>query len=141
MRTAPQSGTGGATAMAIVGGLIVVGSALGIMWISDGFSGLSGSFSGFFSSTSNPVPTVALASPSASFTFVEGRSPGQLVTVEALKPEHVEVLRGLIVPREDEQLWRKVPWLTNLVDARKKAAADGKPILLWDMDGNPLGCT
>ena len=33
------------------------------------------------------------------------------------------------------------PWLTELWEARTQAAAKGKPILLWEMDGNPLGCT
>jgi hypothetical protein len=31
--------------------------------------------------------------------------------------------------------------LTSLWEARQKAAAAGKPILLWEMDGHPLGCT
>ena len=32
-------------------------------------------------------------------------------------------------------------WLTDLWQARKLAARQGKPILLWEMDGHPLGCT
>jgi hypothetical protein len=31
--------------------------------------------------------------------------------------------------------------MSSLWEARKRAAAEGKPILLWEMDGNPLGCT
>jgi hypothetical protein len=31
--------------------------------------------------------------------------------------------------------------MTSLWEARKKAAAEGKPILLWVGDGNPLGWT
>ena len=29
----------------------------------------------------------------------------------------------------------------SLWQARERAAAEGKPILLWEMDGHPLGCT
>jgi hypothetical protein len=31
--------------------------------------------------------------------------------------------------------------MSSLWEARRKAAAEGKPILLWEMDGHPLGCT
>lgn len=50
-------------------------------------------------------------------------------------------LRQLILPSDGEDLWCRIPWLTDLWQARKKAAAEGKPILLWEMDGHPLGCT
>lgn len=49
--------------------------------------------------------------------------------------------RSLIKPRPEEEKWMQVPWQSSLWEARKKAAAEGKPILLWEMDGNPLGCT
>src|SRR5262245_24414148 len=102
MRTTHQGGASGPALMAGLGGVIVLGSALGILWISGGFDSLSGLFSSLFPGTPVPGPAPALASPLSSFTFTEGRSPGQLVTVEQLRPEHVERLRGLIVPREEE---------------------------------------
>ena len=34
-----------------------------------------------------------------------------------------------------------LPWLTDLWEARKKAAAEGKPLLVWVGDGHPLGWT
>ncbi|HET6574901.1 MAG TPA: hypothetical protein VFG68_14945 [Fimbriiglobus sp.] len=43
-------------------------------------------------------------------------------------------------PAAGEDAYARVPWLTSLWEARKKAAAEGKPILLWEMDGHPLGC-
>ena len=53
--------------------------------------------------------------------------------------ETAAVLRT-VRPAEGEVLYAQVPWLTSLWEARKKAAAEGKPILLWEMDGHPLGC-
>ena len=50
-------------------------------------------------------------------------------------------LHALIKPQAAEEAWSKVPWMTSLWEARQKAAAAGKPILLWEMDGHPLGCT
>lgn len=45
-----------------------------------------------------------------------------------------------IRPAATEDRYAAIPWLTSLWDARQKAAAVGKPILLWEMDGHPLGC-
>jgi hypothetical protein len=50
-------------------------------------------------------------------------------------------LHAVIKPQAAEEAWSKIPWMTSLWEARKKAAATGKPILLWEMDGHPLGCT
>jgi hypothetical protein len=51
-----------------------------------------------------------------------------------------EVLAS-IRPRPEEVRWQDVPWQTDLWEARRLAAAEGKPIFLWAMNGNPLGCT
>jgi hypothetical protein len=50
-------------------------------------------------------------------------------------------LHTLIKPKASEDAWARIPWMTSLWEAREKAAAQGKPILLWEMDGHPLGCT
>ena len=59
---------------------------------------------------------------------------------EPIQPQHLNKLLALIKPQSNEEKWTQIPWMTNLWEARKKAAAEGKPILLWEMDGNPLGC-
>ncbi len=55
--------------------------------------------------------------------------------------EQFDRLVQVIAPRPDEQKWLQIPWQTSLWEARRQAAAAGKPILLWEMDGHPLGCT
>lgn len=50
-------------------------------------------------------------------------------------------LHALAKPTEAESRWLEIPWSTDLWEARRQAAAEGKPILLWEMDGHPLGCT
>lgn len=57
-----------------------------------------------------------------------------------LSDEDVARLRKVIQPLDGEDPFATIPWETNLWDARVKAAAAGKPILLWEMDGHPLGC-
>lgn len=60
---------------------------------------------------------------------------------EPLKPQQLPKLIAAIKPKTEESKWLSIPWETSLWTARQKAAAEGKPILLWEMDGNPLGCT
>lgn len=55
-------------------------------------------------------------------------------------PEQFDKLQALIKPAGEEAKWEQIPWMASLWQARIKAAAAGKPILLWEMDGHPLGC-
>jgi hypothetical protein len=47
----------------------------------------------------------------------------------------------MILPSEGDSRWMKVSWqpASNLWAARQKAAAEGKPLFLWFMAGEPLG--
>lgn len=58
-----------------------------------------------------------------------------------LTPENFAEVQALIRPARGEDRWAQIPWRTSLWEARRTAAAEGKPILLWEMDGHPLGCT
>jgi hypothetical protein len=60
---------------------------------------------------------------------------------EPIAPERFDALRAVIRPQPSEETWLQIPWLTSLTEARRRAAELGKPILLWEMDGHPLGCT
>ena len=75
---------------------------------------------------------VLLALLATSFTTLRADPP--LTDAEA-----AAVLKT-VRPVAGEDAYAQVPWLTSLWEARKKAAAEGKPILLWEMDGHPLGC-
>jgi hypothetical protein len=43
--------------------------------------------------------------------------------------------------RPVHETWQDVPWRTDLGVARREAARTGRPLFLWAMNGNPLGCT
>ena len=59
---------------------------------------------------------------------------------DGLDVERIPALQALIKPKPDESRWEQIPWQVDLWDARRKAAREGKPIMLWEMDGNPMGC-
>lgn len=46
-----------------------------------------------------------------------------------------------VLPTPDEERWLRIPWQPNVMQARLDAQRAGKPMLLWVMDGNVLGCT
>lgn len=60
---------------------------------------------------------------------------------EPIRADQFEGLHALIKPGKGDDRWTTIPWITDLWQARKLAAEQGKPILLWEMDGHPLGCT
>jgi hypothetical protein len=45
-----------------------------------------------------------------------------------------------VLPHAEEMTWASIPWQTDLWEARRLAADQGKPIFAWMMNGNPLGC-
>ena len=59
---------------------------------------------------------------------------------EQMTAERMAALQKVIRPCEGEDAFDNIAWLTTIHDARVKAAKEGKPILLWEMDGHPLGC-
>lgn len=63
-----------------------------------------------------------------------------LAAPPALTDADLPKLLAVIRPKPGEDVFERIPWRTSLWAARKEAAAAGKPILLWEMDGNPLGC-
>ena len=50
-------------------------------------------------------------------------------------------LLAYILPQPEELRWQAIPWQTDLRVACQMAAEQGKPVFLWTMNGNPLGCT
>jgi len=57
--------------------------------------------------------------------------------------DRFDSLHALIRPQAGEFAWyEEIPWLTSVQEAREKAAAEGKPLLIWcSADGQPCGAT
>jgi len=55
-------------------------------------------------------------------------------------PSHERCVAALL-PSAEEDRWLETDWRTDLLQARREANATGRPMFMWLMDGNPLGCT
>jgi hypothetical protein len=68
-------------------------------------------------------------------------SVAQEKSAKTFPAEKITELHRLINPQANEARWEQVPWMpsNDIWAARKKAAEEGKPILLWYMAGEPLG--
>ena len=66
---------------------------------------------------------------------------GSSFAAEPIRPAEFKQLHAIIKPKSEEEKWVRIPWRTSLWEARHEAAHEGKPIILWEMDGHPLGCT
>ncbi len=49
--------------------------------------------------------------------------------------------RKHILPDTGALAWQQIPWATTFKDGIVAADVAGKPLLLWTMNGHPLGCT
>ena len=59
---------------------------------------------------------------------------------ETLSAAEFQKLHSMIRP-DPKKSFESIPWMTSLWEARKKAAAEDKPIVLWSGDPHPLGVT
>lgn len=55
--------------------------------------------------------------------------------------ENYESLIKAIQPSAKENKWKDIGWRSQFWPAVKEAKELGRPILLWTMNGHPLGCT
>ena len=57
-----------------------------------------------------------------------------------IPPDQFDKIHKMIKPQPGELRFQDIPWLMSTWEARKKAAAEGKPILVWSGSGGaPLG--
>lgn len=62
-----------------------------------------------------------------------------LLVPDGITVEEFQKLHRDLQPAKDEA-WRSVPWKIDLLEVRERSAREKKPIFIWSMDGNPLGC-
>jgi len=58
-----------------------------------------------------------------------------------LNDQTFEHWRDDIRPSAEELEYLEIPWRSSFAEAVNEARETGRPILLWAMNGHPLGCT
>ncbi len=61
-------------------------------------------------------------------------------TPRGLDHESFPSWREKILPTPEELSWESIPWRTRLAEGVAEAQERQLPILLWVMNGHPLGC-
>ena len=71
----------------------------------------------------------------------ESKAPNQGVRdgVTELTPAQFAKFHALLRPKANEMRFGTIPWMFDLWEARQKAAAEGKPLLILGAAGNPCG--
>jgi hypothetical protein len=82
----------------------------------------------------NSLPAVLLLCAVQAAVYGQG--------VPEIAPADFDRLLATIKPQPGESPWREVPWLTNVTEARRKASAEDKPLVIFTAaDGSPLSRT
>ena len=72
--------------------------------------------------------------------LAQAASPISSPTV-TLTEQNYEAWRDHILPQDVEWEFQQIPWLPSYAAGLTEAARQEKPLLLWTMNGHPLGCT
>jgi hypothetical protein len=87
---------------------------------------------------------------SAGVSSASGQSAGDLEDKRSLPPRHdadraparlsdeARRIYDYVKPAPHEDGWRRIPWLTDVLEAISQARAEKRPILLFVSDGEPL---
>jgi|TARA_Y200000002_G_scaffold360675_1_gene346117 hypothetical protein len=58
-----------------------------------------------------------------------------------LNEKTYDMWQEFIRPTKNELAWAEIPWRSTFYDGLVESEREQKPLLLWVMNGHPLGCT
>lgn len=58
-----------------------------------------------------------------------------------LRWDNYEAVRDRILGSPEDAAWLRIPWRSDLATAIAEAEQLGQPLLIWAMNGDPLGFT
>jgi hypothetical protein len=64
-----------------------------------------------------------------------------VLAAQHMPPDEFARWREWFSPSEDDAAFRRIDWRIDPDTASAEAAARDRPLLLWTMNGNPLGFT
>lgn len=63
------------------------------------------------------------------------------ITLPEFRIDDLPMWREFLLPTPTESAFASIPWQPTFADGIRRAEAVTKPMLLWVMNGHPLGCT
>ena len=90
-------------------------------------------------SSSRPAKRPRVQANSASETKVRAAYLRTLAS-DKVKFDDFKTVFQWLTETSGKEKWREVRWRHDLWDARIESAKTGKPIFIWAMNGDPLGC-
>ena len=88
-----------------------------------------------------PVAASTLATATPSNGQDEGTAPQRETTGHELTAATFDHWREYIHPNAEELRWQAIPWRASFWQGVVDAQRVHKPVLLWAMNGHPMGCT
>lgn len=85
------------------------------------------------------VTGTGLLVPQKSLHAQAKAEPKAADAITELTPSQFDKFHAFLRPRAKEMRFGEIPWMFDLWEARKKAAAEGKPLLILGSSGNPCG--
>ena len=86
------------------------------------------------------LTTVAFAS-SEGDAGGEGAPPAWPEALPSFEDRSFDGWHELVFPSKDELAWQSIPWRASFWEAVVEADRQRRPVVLWAMNGHPLGCT
>jgi len=56
------------------------------------------------------------------------------------RQKQFDTIFDFVVPDKHESKWRQIPWIPSLWEGIETAEKANKPMFIWAMNGDPLGC-
>ena len=72
-------------------------------------------------------------------TFLVSPLAAQLTDAPASEASFQKLIKS-IFPAVGEEKWRQTPWIPSISTGRQMAQERKRPMFLWAMNGDPLGC-
>ena len=63
------------------------------------------------------------------------------VVPQSLDADSLPAWREHLLPQKQESRWQEIDWRPTVGDGLRAATGGDRPLLLWLMNGHPLGCT
>jgi hypothetical protein len=90
-----------------------------------------------FTNTIAALAVVCCFGHSPGLVWAEEVREGLAAFPSSLTARQFAEYQTLVRPAADESPWAKISWHASVWEARRQAAAEGKPILIWSGGGSP----